>query len=103
MTTLKEERKTITAKTTIAALTKRKAWKALGAHFNEIRELHLRDLFAEDPKRGERMTLEAVGLYLDYSKNRINDETLESAVEPKLTHDSSTNSLIRKYRELRAL
>src|SRR5262245_58991625 len=61
----------------IQPLTKRKAWKALAAHFNEVRKLHLRDLFAQDPKRGERLTLEATGLYLDYSKNRITDETLK--------------------------
>jgi glucose-6-phosphate isomerase len=53
------------------------AWKALEAHYEKIRELHLRELFAADPKRGERMTAEAVGLYLDYSKNRITDETLK--------------------------
>ena len=63
--------------TTITPLTERKAWKALAAHFKKTRELHLRDLFAKEPKRGERMTLEAAGLYLDYSKNRITDETLE--------------------------
>ena len=61
----------------IAPLTERKAWKTLGAHYQNIRELHLRKLFADDPKRGERMTVEAVGLYLDYSKNRITDETLK--------------------------
>src|SRR5271165_6762702 len=61
----------------VQPLTKRKAWSALAAHFNHVRNLHLRDLFAQDPKRGERMTLEAVGLYLDYSKNRITDETLK--------------------------
>src|SRR5256884_8796877 len=60
----------------IAPLTERKAWKALEAHQENIRELHLRKLFADDPTRGERMTAEAVGLYLDYSKNRITDETL---------------------------
>jgi glucose-6-phosphate isomerase len=54
----------------------RPAWKALEAHHKQIRDLHLRALFAADPKRGERMTAEAVGLYLDYSKNRITDETL---------------------------
>ena len=63
--------------TQIAPLTDRKAWKALGAHYQNIRDLHLRKLFADDPKRGERMTVEAVGLYLDYSKNRITDETLK--------------------------
>ncbi|MBV8483319.1 MAG: glucose-6-phosphate isomerase [Verrucomicrobia bacterium] len=53
------------------------AWKALEAHYAEVRELHLRQLFADDPKRGERLALEAVGLYLDYSKNRVTDETLK--------------------------
>src|SRR6201982_2358527 len=53
------------------------AWKALEAHYSTVRELHLRQLFAEDPKRGERLTLEALGLYLDYSKNRVTDETLK--------------------------
>ena len=53
------------------------AWKALEAHYSSVRELHLRQLFAEDPKRGERLALEAVGLYLDYSKNRVTDETLK--------------------------
>src|ERR1700745_3286708 len=53
------------------------AWKALEAHYSTVRELHLRQLFAEDPKRGERLTLEAVGVYLDYSKNRVTDETLK--------------------------
>ena len=58
-------------------LTKRKAWKALKTHYKAIRDLHLRDLFAADPGRGERMTAEGVGLFLDYSKNRIQDETLQ--------------------------
>ena len=62
--------------TTIAPLTQRAAWKALEAHYPKIRELHLRRLFAEDPKRGERLTAEAVGIYFDYSKNRITDETV---------------------------
>src|SRR5204862_3444393 len=53
------------------------AWKALTAHHDKIGHLHLRQLFADDPTRGERMTTEAVGLYLDYSKNRITDETLK--------------------------
>ncbi len=61
----------------IAPLNERPAWKALEAHHRSIRELHLRKLFADDPKRGERMTAEAMGLYLDYSKNRITDETLK--------------------------
>src|ERR1700751_2301311 len=55
----------------------RPTWKALVAHHQKIRDLHLRKLFADDPARGERMTTEAVGLYLDYSKNRVTDETLK--------------------------
>ncbi len=57
-------------------LTQRPAWKALEAHAAQVRKLHLRQLFADDPGRGERLTAEAVGIYLDYSKNRITDETL---------------------------
>jgi glucose-6-phosphate isomerase len=60
----------------IEPLTTRKAWKALQEHYEKVRGLHLRKLFADDPKRGERMTAEAAGLFLDYSKNRITDETL---------------------------
>jgi glucose-6-phosphate isomerase len=52
------------------------AWRALEEHFAEVRDLRLRDLFAQDPARGERLALEAEGIYLDYSKNRITDETL---------------------------
>src|SRR6266540_4416173 len=62
---------------TIRSLAERQVWKSLAAHYQNVRELHLRKLFADDPKRGERMTAEAVGLYLDYSKNRITDETLK--------------------------
>jgi glucose-6-phosphate isomerase len=63
--------------TGIQPITRRKAWKALKAHHKKVRDLHLRDLFREDPKRGERMSAEAVGITLDYSKNRITDETLK--------------------------
>ena len=59
----------------IQALTARPAWKALEAHHRKVQALHLRNLFADDPKRGERLTAEAVGIFLDYSKNRITDET----------------------------
>jgi glucose-6-phosphate isomerase len=59
-----------------APLTERPVWKALRTHHRKVRELHLRRLFAEDPKRAERMTAGAAGLFLDYSKNRITDETL---------------------------
>jgi glucose-6-phosphate isomerase len=61
----------------ITPLTKRKAWKALTAHYKKISKIHLRKLFADDPKRGERLTLEAAGIFLDYSKHRINDQTLK--------------------------
>jgi glucose-6-phosphate isomerase len=56
---------------------KRAAWKALEAHYKKVREIHLRELFANDPTRGERKVVEAAGIYLDYSKNRITDETLK--------------------------
>jgi glucose-6-phosphate isomerase len=57
-------------------LRERPSWKALEQHYAEVGGQHLRDLFAADPGRGERLTAEAAGLYLDYSKNRITDETL---------------------------
>ena len=57
-------------------LTQRPAWKALDEHYQKVRNLHLRTLFAEDARRGERLALDAVGVYFDYSKNRITDETL---------------------------
>jgi glucose-6-phosphate isomerase len=56
---------------------KRPAWKALEDHYKSIHKTHLRNLFADDPKRGERLTVEALGVYLDYSKNRVTDETLK--------------------------
>jgi glucose-6-phosphate isomerase len=68
------------------------AWKALEAHHQNIREVHLRNLFADDPKRGERLTIEAVGLYLDYSKNRVTDETLKLLV--KLAEESGLRARI---------
>ncbi len=58
-------------------LTKRAAWKKLQAHYKKIREVHLRNLFADDPGRGERMTVDAAGIFLDYSKNRITDQTIK--------------------------
>ncbi|HYS94571.1 MAG TPA: hypothetical protein VEL48_14145, partial [Candidatus Acidoferrales bacterium] len=57
-------------------LTARPAWKALQGHYEKVKDLHLKELFASDPKRGERLTAEAVGIFLDYSKHRITDETL---------------------------
>jgi glucose-6-phosphate isomerase len=64
-------------KSVIKPLTQRPAWKALGAHHKKIAKLHLRELFAADKKRGEKLTAEAVGLFLDYSKNRVTAETLK--------------------------
>jgi glucose-6-phosphate isomerase len=62
-------------KKTNPSLTARPAWKALVAHHRKIRNVHLRQLFADDPSRGERLTVEAAGLFFDYSKNRITEET----------------------------
>jgi glucose-6-phosphate isomerase len=62
-------------------LRERPAWKALEQHYAEIAGVHLRQLFADDPGRGERLTAEAAGLYLDYSKNRVTDESLRSLVQ----------------------
>src|SRR6266576_3308801 len=66
---------------TTKSVTERGAWNALVAHHQNVRELHLRKLFADDPTRGERMTIGAVGLFLDYSKNRVTDETLKLLVQ----------------------
>ena len=60
----------------VQPLRQRPAWKSLERHSEAIRDRHLRQLFADDPKRGERLALEAVGVFLDYSKNRLTDETL---------------------------
>ena len=64
----------------MSTLTERPAWKALTAHFQQIRGIHLRQLFAEDPRRAERLALEAAGLYLDYSKHHVTDETVRLLV-----------------------
>jgi len=65
----------------VTPLPERKAWQALARHHDEIAGVHLRELFAGDPGRGERLTAEAAGLYLDYSKNRVTDETMRLLVE----------------------
>jgi len=62
-------------------LTSSASWKALEHHHSEIASKHVRELFGDDPGRGERLTAEAVGLYLDYSKNRVTDETMQLLVE----------------------
>ena len=70
----------------------RPAWKALEEHHRKIRDVHLRELFAHDPGRGERLTAEAAGIYLDYSKNRIADETLALLV--RLAEESGLRARI---------
>ncbi len=67
--------------TSTPPLTTLAAWQALEAHYPKVRELHLRTLFADDPRRGERMAVEAAGVYFDYSKHRITDETLRLLVQ----------------------
>ena len=61
----------------LSALRQRSAWGALERHYQKMADRHLRQLFAEDRERGERFTVEAAGVYLDYSKNRITDETVK--------------------------
>jgi glucose-6-phosphate isomerase len=67
--------------TSVAPLLDRPAWSALQKHFNQIEHVHLRQLFKEDPQRGERLAFEAEGVYLDYSKNRLTDETMRLLVQ----------------------
>src|SRR2546429_4695913 len=73
-------------------LAKRKAWLDLQNHYHEVRPQHLKKLFAEDPQRGERMTAEAVGIFLDYSKNRITDRTVQLLIQ--LAEESGLRSNI---------
>src|SRR2546427_2641371 len=79
-------------KSAVKSLTRRPAWKALATHYKEMSNWHLRDLFADDAKRGEQLTAEAVGLYLDYSKNRITKETVRLLV--KLAEESGLRAHI---------
>src|SRR5215469_2235740 len=76
----------------VVPLTQLSAWKALDSHYQQIKDVHLRSLFADDAKRGERLTAEAVGIYLDYSKNRITDETLNLLL--KLAEESGLRERI---------
>src|SRR5712691_3026667 len=79
-------------KTVVESLTERPAWKGLEAHVQEVRKLHLRQLFAADDQRGKRMVAEAAGIYLDYSKNRVTGQTIgllfqlaeESGLRPRI-------------------
>lgn len=85
-------------------LTMRPAWKALETHHARLRDVHLRTLFAEDPGRGERLTAEAAGLYLDYSKHRVTPETMRLLVA--LAQEVGLGRrieamLIRRYRQRR--
>jgi len=73
-------------------VTEQPAWKALEEHRRHVRDVHLRALFASDPRRGERLTAEAAGVYLDYSKNRVTDETLRLLV--RLADDSGLRARI---------
>jgi glucose-6-phosphate isomerase len=82
----------MTNRQNVEPLTKRKAWQALQAHYDKSKESHLRQLFAEDPNRGERLTAEAAGLFLDYSKNRITDETVKLLIQ--LAEESGLRSRI---------
>ena len=79
----------------MTTLTKRPAWKALAAHHKKIKALHLRELFADDPERGERLTAEGAGLFLDYSKNRVTDETLKLLVQ--LAEESGLRERDRRH------
>jgi glucose-6-phosphate isomerase len=83
---------TVVDKVTDRPLTARPAWKSLQDHFQGIREKHLQQLFAADPERGKRMTAEAEGIFLDYSKNRVTDETLQLLL--KLAEESNLRSRI---------
>jgi glucose-6-phosphate isomerase len=67
--------------TKTTSLSERPAWKALGAHYQKIRDMHLRQLFVDDPSRDERFIAETSGIFLDYSKNRITDETLKLLIQ----------------------
>ncbi len=74
------------------SLTRRNAWKALAAHPKKLRQSHLRELFAAEPSRGERLTVKAAGLFLDYSKNRVTDKTLKLLI--KLAEESGLRAAI---------
>src|SRR5215470_12379100 len=82
----------MTRTTTLLPLTACPAWKALEAHYHTISGLHLRTLFADDKTRGERLTAEGAGLFLDYSKNRVTDETI--ALLCRLAEDSGRRERI---------
>ena len=76
---------------TVAPLPDRPAWKELRGHLERLTNLPLRQLFADDPARGQRLALEAAGIYFDYSKNRITDETLRLLI--RLAEESGKECL----------
>src|SRR6266702_2228213 len=76
----------------VPPLGKRSAWALLQKHYRDVRGLHLRQLFADDPARGEKLAVEAAEIYLDYSKNRITDETLRLLLQ--LAHESGLRDRI---------
>jgi len=78
--------------TDVAPLKALAGWTALEAHYPKVRELHLRKLFAATPKRGDRMTAQAVDIYFDHSKYRITDETLRFLLQ--LTEESKQTFMI---------
>ena len=92
MKSKKASKKRTATKSGSLPLTKLKAWKALEAHARKIRGVHLRELFADDAKRGERMTTEALGIFLDYSKNRITHDTLKLLI--RLAEESGLRARI---------
>jgi len=77
---------------TVEGLTQLNAWKALKAHYEQVEALHLREIFANDPGRGERLTLDTLGLFFDYSKNRVTDETMRLLIA--LANESGLRSRI---------
>jgi glucose-6-phosphate isomerase len=83
-----------TSATIQGLLTESKAWKALQAHHQQVGSLHLREIFASDPERGERLTIDALGLFFDYSKNRVTDETIKLLIE--LARESGLQSRIEQ-------
>jgi glucose-6-phosphate isomerase len=100
MASLRGERKgkmpapATTSATIQGPLTESKAWKALQAHHQQVGSLHLREIFASDPRRGERLTIDALGLFFDYSKNRVTDETIKLLLE--LARESGLQSRIEQ-------
>ena len=71
----------MTKNSTTQSLTKRPAWKSLQSHYQQIKDIHLRQLFADDPQRGERFVIDSPDIYLDYSKNRVSDETIQLLIK----------------------